>query len=448
MASSGKEGPRVNSRPGLFRRIYTAMALLVLVCWGVAFLAGLLDLETRLTLLLLLLAGLLTALWLASWVMKPLGRALKMMESGIRSMEDGDFSTRLVVAGEPEIRHLISCFNDLADLIQRERGAIYQKELLLDTVIETAPMAILLLGPTGRLILANREATRIFGLNRSPLGLSLEDLAQDAPEEMRQALERPRDALISLNREGETEVFHMAQRVFRLNAMPHRLLMIRHLTREFRRQEVETWKKLIRLINHELNNTLAPIRSLLHSARTIVGKPDHYHKLDRVFETMDRTTRHLQKFLEDYAAFARLPMPVKAEWRWDTFLADLRELIPFELENRLRAEKGCFDAGQIQQALLNLLKNAHEASAEGDPVTLRLSTTADGGALIQVIDQGRGMTPDALSKALLPFFSTKKAGTGLGLPLCKEIFESHGGGIRIQHGEGGGIEVACLLPPS
>ena len=105
-----------------------------------------------------------------------------------------------------------------------------------------------------------------------------------------------------------------------------------------------------------------------------------------------------------------------------------------------------FDPGQMQQVLINLLKNAVEAGGPAEEITLSISEVPAGAFEIRVEDRGKGMRDDVMKNALLPFFSTKPSGSGLGLPLCREIVEAHGGTLSIRPRAGGGISVACLIP--
>jgi nitrogen fixation/metabolism regulation signal transduction histidine kinase len=328
-------------------------------------------------------------------------------------------------------------------LAESERG---QKELLFRAVVESAPMAIVVYGDTGGILYSNAEAREMFFEGQTLDGHDFLKLLKDAPEPLRQAILTENDLLFTVDHEGEAGTYHLSKRYFDIGGESHTLLMVKHLTQELARQEIEVWKKVIRIINHELNNSLAPISSMVHSAKLIAQNPEQLPKLTRVFDTIEERTKHLASFLEGYARFARLPKPRPAEVAWGPFLDGVRATFPnVRFADPPRAP-GWFDPAQIQQAVLNVVKNAEEAGGEPATVELGVESTPDGGTKIFVSDRGKGMTDEVLRNALVPFFSTKETGTGLGLALCREIVEAHQGKLRIARREGGGMVVSCWLP--
>jgi nitrogen fixation/metabolism regulation signal transduction histidine kinase len=255
---------------------------------------------------------------------------------------------------------------------------------------------------------------------------------------MRDALASGNDGIVIIPAEQE-ETFHISQRTFRLNTLEHRLILVERLTAELRRQEVEVWKKAIRVINHEINNTIAPISSLFHSAR-IAQEKDRRAQLEEIYESIDERLAFLRSFLESYAQFARLPAPRKQLTRWDDILADVRALYDFRVEGDAGAEV-LVDRAQIQQVLINVVKNAHESGSDPAAITVSLQRN-----VVRIADAGRGMTEDVLRQALVPFYSTKPGGTGVGLALSNEIMEAHGGRMRLEARQGGGTVVTLFLP--
>jgi len=374
-------------------------------------------------------------------------RALRMIADGIQSFKDRDFSMRLAETRNDELGELLTLYNHLGDLLREERSSILQRELMLDTVLQSTPTAVVLTNARDRIVFSNRAARQMFFGGRKPEGHSFREILEGCPAPMREIVDSDSDALFTVESRGEQETFHLSKRPFRLNAQVHTLYMFARLTRELSRQEVEVWKKVIRVISHELNNSLAPISSMLHSAKTIKDQPQHAHRLDQVFDAIGERMAYLKSFLEGYARFARLPKPKKQSVSWPEFLARVSELYAFELEGEVPREDGFFDPSQIQQVLINLLKNAIEASSGADNVRVRIDSSPEFGSRILVMDRGKGMEEEVLKQSLLPFYSTKQAGMGLGLPLCREILEAHGGQIQIQNREGGGLMVTCFLPP-
>jgi nitrogen fixation/metabolism regulation signal transduction histidine kinase len=391
--------------------------------------------------------GLIVALWAVHRLRSSLRRTLEALGDGVRGLRDGDFSLRLTVRRRDELGDLLALYNQVADALRSERADIYQRELLLDTVLQGAPMAILLAGPTLRIVYANRAARDLLGGGRRLEGQSLESVLASGPAEMREAATAAGESLFTVTGggHGEDEIYRAVRRSFHLNTQPHTLCVIERLTPELRRQEVEVWKKVIRVMSHELHNSLAVIRSLAHSARTAAASPGHAARLDGIFAALGERATHLVEFLEGYARFARLPRPQKRDVPWQEFLDGVGRLSPFRLDGAPPREPGWFDPSQMEQVLINLLKNAHEAGSPPEEVAVSVATTVDGRAVLRVLDRGRGMDDEEMRRALLPFYSSKPSGTGLGLPLCREIVEAHGGQLRIESRPGGGLIVTCLL---
>ncbi len=319
-----------------------------------------------------------------------------------------------------------------------------QRELLLDTVMQNSPVALVLVDTAEHIAYANIAARHLFNEGRSLLGQDFAQLLARYPEGLQSAAASGSDTLFSAEIDGIEETFHLSQRAFILQGRPHRLYLLKRLTRELSRQEVSTWKKLIRVLSHELNNSLGPISSLAHSGAEIARRGD-YAPLDGVFGTISERAEHLHQFVCGYATFAKLPAPRPERIEWPAFVDDLRQMQSFRLTGALPAAPGWFDRAQLEQALINLLKNAHEAGGPADAVELSITLLGDD-QRIEVRDRGPGMSQTVLAQAVLPFYSTKRSGTGLGLALAREIAEAHGGRIRLANREGGGLSVLLVLP--
>jgi nitrogen fixation/metabolism regulation signal transduction histidine kinase len=371
-------------------------------------------------------------------------KVLQAVHDGIVSLRDRDFSVSVSPVEDPELGGLIEAYNSLGGLLRRERLDLYQRELLLDTVIQATPLALVLTDDGGHIVYSNVAARQLLHSGRKLEGLMLAAVLAGAPAPLAAAIGGGGDTLFTMEVGGESEVYHLSQRSFVLNARPHRLLLLKQLTRELAAQEVAVWKKVIRVIAHELNNSLAPITSLAHSGRLLAGEAADA-RLSRIFDTIGERAAHLATFIEGYGRFAKLPRPLPAPVAWAPFLARLEGTAQFRLEGTLPRDPGSFDARQLEQVMINLLKNAAESGSPPDGITVAVQRSAPG-FRIEVADRGTGLTEGTLRDALLPFYSTKPTGTGLGLTLCREIVEAHGGRLSLANRVGGGALVTVWLP--
>jgi two-component system nitrogen regulation sensor histidine kinase NtrY len=315
--------------------------------------------------------------------------------------------------------------------------------------VQNTPVAMLLVQDTGTIVFANIAARQLLNDGRRIEGMAIGQVLRRTFESLRDALDRGGDGLFTVSHardsDAEDEIYHLARRAFTLNGRKHELLLLRHLTAELRRQEVQTWKKVIRVISHELNNSLAPVASLAASAAELVRR-NQTQRLPEILSTVEERTRHLERFIEGYARFAKLPSPRRERVEWQAFITSLQLQVPFRVAGELPQDAGQFDASQMEQAILNLLKNAHESGSAPEEVRLSVRRAPEDMVLIEVDDRGTGMSETVMSNALVPFYSTKRSGTGLGLPLAREIAEAHGGRISLGNREGGGLVVAMVLP--
>ncbi len=370
---------------------------------------------------------------LAWWVRRSLQQQESLLDAvadGITSLHDADYSMSIAEPRDAKWRKLVTAYNGLGGRLRSQRQDLYQRELLLDTVIQASPLALLLTNATGTILYANLAARKLLSDGRRLEGLALSPLLERMPASLREALEDNRDRLFTTTIDDDAEVFHVSHRQFLLNGQPHRLRLLKQLTREVNAQEVAIWKRVIRVIAHEINNSVAPIASLAQSGQRLAVQPDTA-QLMRVFGAIEERMSHLAQFVDGYSRFAKLPQPRPAQVEWRRFLDSLQAVAPFSLDGIVPGETGWFDESQIEQVMINLLKNAAEAGSPPSSTIVSVGP-ARGGWVVEVCDRGSGMSPAVLTNALLPFYSTKPAGSGLGLT---SVPRDRGGAWR--HARGG-----------
>ena len=373
---------------------------------------------------------------------------LNTLSNLLEALREGDYSLRGSRARRGDaIGEVVIEINTLSQTLREQRLAFEEKSALLAKVIAALDIAVIAFDERQRLKLANPAAERLLGAPLASLdGRPAETLG------LGDWLDIVDARLVERSFPGASGRWEVRRAQFREGGRPHDLLVITDLSRTLREEERLAWQRLLRVLGHELNNSLAPIRSMAATmSKLIATEPlaeDWRDDAGNALDIIGDRAEALARFMARYTALARLPPPHPRDTAFDELArrtAKLEQRIPVQVEDgpAVHAE---IDADQIAQALINLIQNATDAalSTGGD---VRLRWRVEGGALIaEVIDGGPGLPPS--ENLFVPFFTTKRGGSGIGLVLARQIVEAHGGSLTLENRDDATGCVARMRLPS
>lgn len=429
--------PRFNTRLRLSALPWLC-ALLLLVLLAVCALAGVRD-----PLHWLALGALTGLLWLlVQRFCRQLANEVLALNLQADSLRDQSFNLAANRDVLSLLKPLAGSLDEMAADLARQRATLYQRELLLDTVLQSNPSALVLTDEQGRVLLSNPAARQLLSGGRKFDGKLLSEVLAPLPQVLDACLAQQQGLMHLGDDDG---IWHLSVRAFRLNQRQHWLYLLKPMTREFKQEEIKAWKKLIRVIGHELNNSLAPMSSLAFSGNRLLqqGTPDPA-KLAEIFLHIGERCRELNSFLQGYLTFAKLPPPVLAPVQWAALVNALQNQYDFELEGELPVRCWLADQSQLMQLLVNLLKNAKEAGATAEGTVLKIHESP-AQLVLELKDDGGGLPDEVLQHALVPFYTTKTQGSGIGLTLCRDIMESHGGSLQLVNQSDGLLVRLCFV---
>jgi nitrogen fixation/metabolism regulation signal transduction histidine kinase len=375
------------------------------------------------------------AFWLgfALAVRERLIRPLQTLSNLLAALQEGDYSIRARGSRRDDaLDEVYREVNTLSSTLQSQRLGALEATALLRTVMAEIDVAVFTFDDQQRLRLINRAGEDLL---RAPaerlLGRSAEEMG------LARFLDRDSSATVQHSFPGGAGRWGIRRGSFREGGLPHRLLVIEDLTRTLREEELQAWKRLVRVLGHELNNSLAPIRSIAGSLARLIDRepspPDWRDDARRGLNVISGRAESLTRFMESYARLAKLPPPNLADVDLTAIVrrvAGLETRVPVLIEPSpnvtLRA-----DSDQLEQLLINLLRNAADASKETEG-SVSLGWRRNGNNVqLWVRDEGPGLTNT--SNLFVPFFTTKPGGSGIGLVLCRQIAEGHGGELSLDN---------------
>src|SRR5438093_10554462 len=395
--------------------------------------------------LTLLVAG----FWLAcaAIVREHVVRPLQTVSNVLAALRERDYTLRARGSNpEDALGLLLLELNSLGDDLRAQRLGALEATALLRRVMEEIDVAIFAFDATHELRLVNRSGAALLGrapeqlLGRDAASLGLAgSLSGDTPRV---------DALTFPGRAGRWEV---RRGMFRQSGLPHQLLVLTDVSRALSDEERQAWKRLIRVLSHELNNSLAPIKSIADSLLALITRepapPDQREDLRKGLGVIATRSESLSRLMAAYARLARLPPPrlesvVIQDW--------VRRVVALETRRPVAIRPGPHvtlqaDGGQVEQVLVNLGRNAVDATLDGNGA-VEVGWEARNGQLdVWVRDEGAGLADTA--NLFVPFYTTKPDGSGIGLALSRQIAEAHGGTLTLSNQVSGpGCEARMTLP--
>jgi len=430
----------------------TKILTYVVLLHGILAAAALLVLLERPKLLLIFEGLFLLSAIVGYFLLRAFFVPLSLIHTGAELMRERDFTTRFRSVGQPEMDKLTEIYNEMVERLRRERLQLEEQNLFVSKLVHASPTAITVLDHDGRVSDVNRAAERLFGRAATelvgcrtaelpaPFGQLLDGLAATESRSLSTRDRRLKCLRGEFFDRGSTRTF----------------FMIDELTEELRTAEKAAYGKLIRMMSHEVQNSVTSVRSLLESCGHYtrqLGEGDR-HDMEQALEVSSNRLDHLSQFMKGLASVVRVPEPDRRPTDVVVLIRDLGLLLAPELEHRgIRIEWALpqqpvtitLDKNQIEQVLVNVLRNAMEAI--GSDGTIRAALEQSQGTVwLSIRDSGCGIPEEAQPELFTPFFSTKRDGQGLGLTLTREILSRHGYSFSLENGPTGGAEFRiCLL---
>jgi two-component system nitrogen regulation sensor histidine kinase NtrY len=385
---------------------------------------------TRWALILVMVTVWLTlAVEVRSTVVRPL-RTIASLQAAVR---EGDFSVRARSAGTHDsLSELMYEVNELSSTLQQQRLGAFEAGALIRKILSEIDIAVFAFDAEGRLRVLNRAAERLIGkVGERAIGSPAEKLG------IQDLLEGDDARTLDCAFPGGAGRWGVRRTTFRQGGIPHRLVVVTDLSRALREEERQAWQRLVRVLAHELNNSLAPIKSISHSLQSMFHRDprpaDWEEDVSRGLQVIADRSDALARFISDYSRLARLPKPNLQPVAIAPLLRRVTSLdarVPIDLTAGPDAVvQG--DPEQIQQLLINILRNAVDASAETQGRVEVSWTTTTERLCVRITDEGAGIVNPA--NLFVPFFTTKRSGSGIGLALSRQIAEAHGGTITLKN---------------
>ena len=357
---------------------------------------------------------------------------IELINTGAQFLTDGDFTARFRDVGQPELDQLVHIYNRMIDHLRDERLKLQEQNYFLDKIMTASPSGIITLDFDRRIEMVNPCAGTLLQAGAGDIvGKRLVELDTPFAAELdRLGVNESRVLAFLGRRRVKCQRSQFYDRGFLRD-----FILMEELTEELRQSEKAAYEKLIRLMSHEVNNSVGASNSLLHSCLTYTAqlRPEDREDFATALRVVISRTDQLNRFMRNFADVVRLPAPKRAACDLLGLLHDmvflfreesLRRSIVWRWEVEEPPGLVALDRGQMEQVLVNVLKNAMEAIGENGSITIRTGRLS-GRTFVCVEDTGAGIAAEVRANLFTPFFSTKENGQGIGLTIVQEILDNH-----------------------
>lgn len=437
--------------------VVVQIALIVLVCAAIAYL--LTETNMRAPVLLavfVLIAQIAILLHFVQHTNRELVRFLK-------AVQHADLSQTFSAArSSGTFQQLAQSFEDVARHLREQRAARAEESSYLDVLVHHVPIAIVTFDEAGRIDLYNRAAHNLFGAQQ-PLRIDDFDVyGMQFPHALR-ALEPGREKLMTISRAGEPLLLKVSASSLAMRGREIRIVSLQDIRRDVEARELKAWQNLMRVLTHEIMNSVTPMSSLAATARDLlddvrldVASLGTINDVRDALDTIANRGSGLLHFVESYRRLTRLPKPSLQVVSLVELISRVRQLLANELKSKgiafsdsvaVECEKLTIDGAMVEQALINLVRNAVDAldSVEAGTIALVCDFDATRRPFMSVTDNGQGMSEETLENIFVPFYTTKREGTGIGLNIVQQIMRAHQGSVAITSSPGQGTCVRLIF---
>jgi nitrogen fixation/metabolism regulation signal transduction histidine kinase len=357
---------------------------------------------------------------------------IELINTGAQFIHDGDFTARFREVGQPELDQLVHIYNRMIDHLRDERLKLQEQNFFLDKVLTASPSGIITFDFDARIAMVNPCAESLLQATAEQLlGQSLRELHIPFADELSQL---PVGESRIINLMGRQRIRCQRSQFFDRGFLRDFILM-EELTEELRQSEKAAYEKLIRMMSHEVNNSVGAANSLLHSCLHYRGQiaPEDRDDFENALRVVISRTDQLNRFMRSFADVVRLPAPRLRPCDVLQLVRDiallmreesLRRNIVWHWQVETELDEILLDRGQMEQALVNILKNGLEAIDRDGRITIRAGRKGRSQFLV-IEDNGCGITAESRANLFTPFYSTKKDGKGIGLTMVQEILDNH-----------------------